>query len=474
MEKYLEYFYDIAAIPHGSRNTKKISDFIKCFAMENNLRYRQDENNNIIVFKDASQGYEDHEPVILQAHIDMVAVKEPGCPKDMENEGLDLYVDGNFMKARGTSLGGDDGIGVAYMMALLGGDYEAPALECIFTSDEEIGMLGAFALDVSDITSRRMINLDHEDDKIFIVSCAGGAEVHFNIPVNKDVYEGTVYEVKVDGLKGGHSGCDIHLGRGNAIKVLCEELCKLNEKIGFTLIEINGGEADNVIPSSATARIMLTGSLDNSLFEREIMALNGMDFYFGNATDYDQAILSVKKEGKSSMISMDDEGTKRVLKFLSDYPTGVVAMSEANPEMVETSLNLGKVTSEEESVKMISLIRSSVDADKDALVYKLCKQAKDNGVDFEMCGGYPGWAYKAESPLRETMIRVFEEKRLCKPTVMGIHAGLECGVFSQKLPGLDCVAIGPDSLDIHSTKERLDLDTAKYCFDYLTEVLKQL
>lgn len=474
MEKYLEYFCNIASIPHGSRNTKMISDYIKAFAVEHGLKYRQDASNNIVVFKKAHPDYADHESVILQAHMDMVAVKTADCMIDMASEGLDLYTEGDYLYARGTSLGGDDGIGVAYMLTLLDGDYKAPELQCIFTVDEEIGMEGATALDMSDITGRRMINLDQEEEGVFVVSCAGGARVDITMPTDKDIQEGTVFRISLNGLKGGHSGIDIDKKRGNAIKVLGEELCKLNERIGFKLIEINGGTADNAIPFECEARIMLTGERDNSLFASEIRKLNGSDYCFGSLEDPDMGVLTVTEEGKREMIAFSDADTVRVLKLIKEYPYGIVNMNEAVPDMVETSLSPGILKTNEESVLIGAAVRSSSNSEKGNLIYKLCKLAKDYDAAYEVYGEYPGWGYVSDSSLRETMVSVYRELFDKMPEVIGIHAGLECGIFAEKLPGLDCVSIGPDSIDIHTVKEHLSLSSARRCFELIKSVLEKL
>ena len=473
MEKYLKYFYEIASIPHGSGNTKMISDYLVKFAQKRELYVRQDEMNNVVIKKPAHKSYVNHEPIALQGHIDMVAVKESVCFKDMKEEGLDLYIDGDYLKAAGTSLGGDDGIAVAYMLDLLDSDYEMPEIQCIFTVDEEVGMVGATGFNPVDITANKMINLDQEKEGEFIVGCAGGATFTFSYVPNKGVYTGSIYEISVSGLLGGHSGIDINQNRGCAIKLVAEELCKLSDKIRIQLIDINGGTADNVIPNDCVARIMLTDECDNPLMEKEVMSLNGQDYYFGSLDVPEMAVLNVKKCGSDSMIALDSESTNKLLKLVSSIPYGVLGMCEADESMVETSNNIGRIISGDDDIKCICMCRSNDNRKKDAIVFELCKLAQSFGASYEISGSYSGWQYAPVSAFRDKMVEIYEKMYLCKPTVMSIHAGLEGGIFCDKIAGLECVSIGPDINDIHSVNEALSLTSAQRCFEYVKEVLRQ-
>lgn len=473
MYKYLEFFYDIADIPHGSGNTHMISEYLVCFAKERGLYYRKDEYNNVVIIKEAAAGYEACEPIILQAHMDMVCVKTAECDKDMSSQGLDLKVKDNRLFAKDTSLGGDDGIGLSYILAILDGNYPSPRIEAIFTSDEEIGMVGAAAFNPFDIEGRRMINLDEENEGGFVAGCAGGASIEAKIKVDKEVYTGFVFSVTLEGLKGGHSGIDINCGRGNAIKVLAEELCKLNSEIAFNLIEIEGGSADNAIPYNCSARIMLTRN-DNPLFRKRVMMNNGQDFYFGDEKDPDCGSLKIEECGSDSMIALTEESTENVLNYLANHPYGVISMDEEISDAVKTSINLGIVKSDEEFILTESLARSSVNAEKDALIYELCKLIGKHNGSYKITSSYPGWPVSGESKLRELMVKVYEEMTLCKPTVGAIHAGLECGLLSEKIKGLDCLAIGPDIRNVHSFNEYVSLESADRTFDYLVKVLEEL
>ncbi len=468
MEKYLEFFKEIASIPHGSTNTKKISDHIVKFAVERGLTYEQDELNNVIIKKEASKGYEDHESVILQGHMDMVAVKEDGIDKDMTTEGLDLYTEGDLLKAKGTSLGGDDGIAVAYMMDILDGEYEHPALECLFTVDEEIGMEGATGIDVSGIKGKRMINIDNEVEGEFIVGCAGGVRVNLSRTVNKEETQGVRVRISVDGLKGGHSGVEIDKKRGNANKILGDVLCQLKAKGTYNIIDISGGTADNVIPSSAYADIMLT----------DVSILSGLDdltLPFGKEEDPDKAQVHVKvleEKAKEKVLVSEDGET--LVEILCKLPDGVTAFDKDNQDFVETSLNLGILRLDGDKLELESLVRSSVEDAKNKLVEELCKLAEKTGFITNLYGNYPGWEYKSDSEIRKVFVEAYEKQYLCKPKIEVIHAGLECGIFAGKIKDLDCISLGPDIKDIHSVNETLSLSSAGRTFELLVSALSQL
>ena len=359
------------------------------------------------------------------------------------------------------------------MVDILTGDYKAPRIEAIITDGEEIGMVGATAFDASDVSANRMINIDQEEEGIFVVSCAGGIHAGIKIPTTKSVEPGTRFRIEIKGLKGGHSGIEIHKKRGNAIKLLADELCKLREHIDFKLIEINGGEADNAIPSNCYADIMLTEGTNPILFN-EVKKLSGEEFYFGTEDDMDYASISVTTMEDQDYIVFDDESTLRVLNILREMKDGVIAMDENDPSFVQTSLNVGIVRTNEENVEADILIRSSIDAEKNAVMFELCKLAKKYDSLTDIDGDYPGWAYRTDSPLREMMVEAYEKEYLCKPKCESIHAGLECGIFASKIDGLDCVSIGPTIEKIHTTEERLDLKSADSCFKFLIHVLEDL
>ena len=471
---YLEKFYEIASIPHGSKNTKLISDYLYKFAKRCGVYVRQDELNNIIMIKEATPGYEDHPPVLLQGHMDMVAVKEEDCFIDMAVDGLDLYVEDGCLKARGTSLGGDDGIAVAYIMELMENNYPAPKIEAVITVDEEIGMLGATDIDLFDITAKQMINLDQEEEGIFVTGCAGGAVCDIHIPVTKEIASGNVYTIRVSGLKGGHSGVDIDKNRGNGIKIIADELCKLAAKVPFKIIEINGGVADNAIPNDVCAKILLEDENLNSIFEREILMLNGLELFFGDAVNYDRAEFSVFKEKYDEMIVLDEESSRKLPEIIKALPYGILSMSKELEGVVETSANPGIITSYEEHIGICISVRSCVNEKKERVILDIGEIVTSNDATMDVHGIYPGWDYVPGTDLEKLMVETYEGMFKKKPTLIAIHAGLECGIFSDKIKGLSCISIGPDIMDIHSVNERLPLDSADRCFEYLKEVLRKL
>ena len=440
-----EYFEQICAIPHGSGNEERISKFIAEFAVSRGLKYVRDSYNNVVIYADGTAGYEDHATVILQGHMDMVAEKEEGCPIDMTTEGLRLMIDGDWITADGTTLGGDDGIAVAFMLAILDDASIAhPPLECVFTTDEEVGMSGAAGLDMSVLKGRTMINLDSEDEGYLLVSCAGGIRVNSAFPVVRENFETRAsYKVEITGLPGGHSGCDIHLNKPNADVELGKKLASLMEADpSLRICEIRGGTKDNVIPSSAYAIVVCD-------------------------TEVGQAVGEVDS-------AFDSESTQRVIRALTELPNGVQRMSKDIEDLPELSLSLGVVDTVGDEVIMKRLIRSNVEQSKKDLANELAASTLILGGSVTFGGDYPGWEYRANSPLRDLMVEVFSEQYGREPVVQAIHAGVECGMFDIGLNGLDAVSIGPDMQDIHSPRERLSISSTTRVWNYVLEVLKRL
>lgn len=469
----LYYFEQICRIPHGSGNTKEISDFCVAFAKEHGLRYIQDEKNNIILFKEGTPGYEQSAPVMIQGHLDMVCEQEPECTIDFATDGLALEVDGDFISAGGTTLGGDDGIAVAYALALLAADdIPHPPLEVVFTVDEEVGMLGAAAIDCSSLKSRMMLNMDSEDEGYLLVSCAGGMCAIAHLPVQRSEKQGTEVALTVRGLTGGHSGVEIDKGRGNANQLLGRLLYELKQEISFVLVSVNGGLKDNAIPREAVAKLMVADETAQQVSEfaaawQEILH---------NEYQITDPTLEVRAEMQASATAqgMDDVSADRVICALFNYPGGVQRMSREIDGLVQTSLNLGILVTKPEEVTMSFSVRSSVESEKRALYHQLESLTKQLGGTLEHVGDYPAWEYKHESALRDLMVTVFEEQYGHKPVVHAIHAGVECGLFSGKMPGLDCVSFGPNILDIHTTSERISISSIQRVWAYVKEILKRL
>ena len=464
------YFEEICAVPHGSGNTKMISDYLVDFAKEHGLRYIQDVNNNVILFGEGTCGMENHAPVILQGHMDMVCEKDADCPIDMATEGLDLTHDGNYVFAKGTTLGGDDGIAVAMALALLADKSIAhPPIEAIITVDEEIGLLGAASIDLAEVKGRTLINIDSEEEGIFTVSCAGGATAHISLPVDRRAVYGPCIRLAVDGLQGGHSGVEIHKNRANANKVMGEFMSRIQKLMPLCLTSFSGGSKDNAIPRSCQANLVAMGiHLDriNTIAEElqaEIRA------------QYDEPEATVQAFDVDALggNSLSTESTAKVIGLLCSVPNGVQAMSADIEGLVQTSLNMGIAKLGDRFTTTFS-VRSSVNQEKQDLLGKLETLATFYDGSFSKMGEYPAWEYKKESNLRDTMVRVYTDMYGKAPEVVAIHAGLECGLLSEKLPGLDSVSIGPQMHDIHTSRERLEIGSTERTWKFLLEVLKNL
>lgn len=467
------YFEEICKIPHGSGNTRQISDYLKAFADEHGLYCRQDELNNIIMIKEASKGYEDHEPVLLQGHMDMVAVKDADCTIDMTKDGLQLEILGDRLTAKGTSLGGDDGIAVAFGLALLAGEeYRHPRIELILTVDEEVGMEGATGLTVDDLTAKRMINLDQEEEKIFITGCAGGARIDIRKKTETEQVKGVLCKLKISGLQGGHSGQEINKERGNAICLMGRLLAALQEKTPVYLKEVSGGTADNAIPNEVCAEIVVTEwTEDIAAFMEEKFC--GLKAEFAGKEDGLKCELQVGAE--DALIEVcNRKDSEQWIHLLNVIPHGVIANSVKMKGLVETSLNPGILNVSAVEGMVSTSVRSSNAAAKEALINQLKSLAALCDATVGIRGDYPGWDYDPDSPLREKMVTIYEEMYGVKPQIEAIHAGLECGIFQSKIPGLDCVSIGPDMQDIHTTRETLSIPSVQRVWKFLLKVLESL
>ena len=464
------YFEKLCSIPHGSGNTKMISDYMVSFAREQGLKYIQDELNNVILFGDGTCGMENHPPVILQGHMDMVCDQNPDCKIDMSAEGLDVTHDGVSVFAKGTTLGGDDGIAVAFAMALLADPTIAhPPLEVIITVDEEVGMLGANGIDVSMLKGRTMINLDSEDEGIFIVSCAGGARATLSLEAPRRAVYGPCIRLSVDSLRGGHSGAEIHKNRGNANKIMGEFMRRIQQKMPLCMTSFTGGVKDNAIPHSCQATFVAMGTE----MERINEIAQELQAEIRRAYDEPNAQIQAFHVDALGGNSLSTEDTARITDLLCRAPNAIQSMSQQIPGLVQTSLNMGVVRLGERFAITFS-VRSSVNQEKNELLQKLRSLAEEFHADYTQCGEYPAWEFKEDSALRQTMVRIFTEQYGKEPQVLALHAGLECGLLGEKLPGLDCVSIGPQMHDIHTSREKLEIASTERTWKFLLEVLKAL
>lgn len=467
------YFEEICNIPHGSYNEKEISNYLVAYAKEHDFQYWQDDLYNVVMKVPASKGREEEAPLIMQGHMDMVCEKTADSDFDFEKDGLNLAIDGDYIYAKDTTLGGDDGVAVAFMLAI--GDDSTishPELEFIITVSEEVGMEGASAIDLSMLRGTQMLNLDSEEEGIFLCSCAGGLSAVSKVPVEREaISNATTVDITVEGLQGGHSGCEIDKERGNANILLGRVLNEIMKSCNISLAHIEGGKKDNAIPVLATATLVieekdipdLTKTCDamNQVLKKEYELSDAkVNVTVSDARKLDQVMVITEKS------------MKNIISLLMVIPNGVMAMSTSVKGLVETSLNLGILRLEQNELYLQHAIRSSVTSRK-FYVYDRVKALIENiGGSCEMQGEYPAWEYKTESAVRPKVIELYKKLYNKEPVMEGIHAGLECGLLAEKIKDLDCVAMGPDILDIHTTAERLSISSTKRVYEFLIEYMK--
>lgn len=465
IEKVVRFFEEFSAIPHGSGNTSMIADYLVDFAKKRNLDYSRDSADNVVIRKAATKGYEDRPGIIFQGHLDMVAEKKPESDIDMEKDGLKLYRDGDFLRAENTTLGGDDGVALAYALAILDSDdIPHPSFEAVFTSDEEIGLLGAVAINPAAIKGRLLINIDSDEEGVFTVGCAGGMRSDVVLPVRRTNSANDSYRVKVSGFKGGHSGVEIDKGRVNANKALVEIISKIGD---ISIKDIRGGNADNAIPRESEC--VFSSSFDHTALINKL----GAELKAKYADiEPDISVIVEKIENTAAGVSVED--SMRLISLLDKLPSGIIAMSSDVEGLVETSLNMGILRLNADSAEISFSVRSAKGSEKQKLGEKLMAIAKDHGAEYSTRGEYPAWEYKKDSHLRDVMKKVYEDMYKVSPKIVIIHAGLECGIFSEKLDGIDCVSIGPDNYDIHTTEERLSLSSFERVWQFLIRVLREI
>ena len=468
--RVLELFEEISAIPRGSGNEEAVAKMIEKFASDRGCYCLRDGRNNVFVRVPATAGREHEGAILLQGHTDMVCEKNSGVEHDFMRDGLELYVEDGWLRARGTTLGGDDGIAVAMALAVLDAD-DIPhgPLECVFTADEEVGMIGARALDASDLKAKYLINIDSEEERVLTVSCAGACRTLCTLPVTRVPFDGQTLRVRISGLAGGHSGEEIHKGRANANLLLGRALDEMSRAGALRLIRVSGGAKDNAIPREAEA-VVRTG--DAAALRRAVEALAAALRAEYHAAD--GHITVTVTETDDGLTPMDAASTERAITLLLCAPNGVVEMSMDVPGLVQTSLNLGRLTSDEASLRASFMIRSSINSQKNAVASRLARLAEALGGQTELDSDYSAWPYRPESPLRDRVAEVFYEQYGEKPRIAALHAGLECGILSGKLPELDCISLGPDLTDIHTPRERLHIASTERTWRLLLGTLKRL
>lgn len=469
------YFDKLTKIPRCSFEEEKIRDYLIKFAKEHNLEYKTDDIGNIVIIKEATKGYEDVDSIILQGHMDMVCEKTPECTIDFSKDPIKYEIDGDFIIARETTLGADNGIAVAMTLALLEADiYKHPKIEALFTVNEESGMTGAANLEKGMVTSKRLLNIDSEAEGVGCISCAGAERDLIKLKKEyKELDEDkNIYEIIVNGLKGGHSGQEIQVGLGNAVKILGRSLYRLFEKVDGDLIEIEGGAKPNAIPRYAKA-IVAVNEDDIKKIQDVIVELNSNFVRELGKVDPDVRLNFEKSKLRSDKAFTDDL-KNNIVSILNILPNGVIAMSKNIHGLVETSVNLGVIENKEDSVNIISNIRSSVQSSKEyvGLVNKI--SAENFGAEFEIITKYPAWEYKENSPLREVAKKSYKEVSGKEFKLEAIHAGLECGIFVETIGDIDMLSIGPNMKGVHAPGEHLSISSTERVFDFLIKILENL
>ena len=477
-EKVFHYFAEISKIPRASKKEKEISDWLVKFAKERKLKVIQDEHYNVIIKKKATEGYEDFSPLILQGHMDMVWEKNKDTEFDFSTQGIELVIDGDFLKANGTTLGADNGIAVAYALAILDSDdIKHPALEVVITTDEEDGMSGVANLDFDEFDGKTLINLDTEEYGEVYVSSAGGTrtETKFIFETKKIGNGYTPISIEVKGLSGGHSGAEIHKNLGNSIKILSEVLYHLSKRYEMSLIHIDGGGKVNAIPREAVAEIAV--KLDGDSID-ELKKLAGLafenilkDFKVSDKSP----ILAIEKiEEKNLGISLGD--TLNIINFLHEVPNGVLEMSKHIEGLVETSINIGFISTEivdgNVKIRIKSLARSMANDPLNKLVEEITDLTRKHDANIKIVASNPSWEYKEDSKIRELIAKSFKEITGNEPVIKAIHAGLECGVFTQNIKGADVVSIGPNIYGAHTPEERMDIKSVGETWEWLLKILE--
>ena len=469
-KQVFEHFAALSRVPRGSGDRKRIADFVETFAKEHGLRCVHDGAHNVIIYKNGSAGREHEPPVILQGHLDMVCQKTADSTVDFTKDGIELYVDGNELRAKDTTLGADNGIAAAMILAVLeDGTLSHPPIEAVFTADEEIGMLGAWELDMSALAGRRMINLDAEEYGVLTVSCAGGSDLVLTVNVTRETVQDVPVTVALHGLRGGHSGVEIDKHRQNADKLMGELLMRFLGD-GVRVVSVDGGDKGNAIPNACTAVLCVA---DPHAFTKAVTVwlqtkqetLRQTEPYFTfDVTAGDEDLLS----------PMTASDANRVAALLAAVPDGVVQMSREIEGLVETSLNLGILKTDVDRVVLHHTLRSNKQAGLDLLERTVVNAATGVADGIDAFGHYPPWEFQADSPLQQTFIKCYETQVGKPPKVEAIHAGLECAVFASRLEGLDCIACGPSMRDVHTVDEALNIPSTQQTFSLLLAILETL
>lgn len=470
-EKVFAFFEKICSIPHGSGNCAALSAFIADFAKQRRLDFAVDAEQNVLIRKPASPGYEKYETLILQGHLDMVCEKDPELEFDFAKDAIQPYIDGDDIRARGTSLGGDNGIAIAMMLAILDDDtLHHPQLEMLMTVDEETSMDGAFGFDCAQLRGHRLINLDSEYEGVLMCSCAGGVDVVCNLPVLREEKEGCRLTLTVAHLRGGHSGVEIDKGRANANILMGRLLFRLQNELPLGIAEYCGGSRVNAIASHAEAEILIEKSRLTECEEhiKQMEAIFRKEYH---ASDPDISVnLKLSESGCFSVL--DEASAARMISLLLILPDGMQEMSAEMPGLVQTSCNLGATSLQESAFTFTSSIRSCMETKKMMLAEKIMRIVVLTGGSAALEGDYPGWSYQPDSRLKETLINAYQKVCGIKASAEAVHAGMECGIFAAGIPNLDCVSIGPTMGDVHTPQEHLSISSVQRTWKVLLTALE--
>lgn len=475
--KVFHYFEEISQIPRRSGNEKALSDHMVVFAKDRGFEVTQDDALNVLIRKPGTPGYENAKAVVLQGHLDMVCEQNAGRGFDFEKDPIDLVIEGEWLTANGTTLGADNGIALAYAMAVLDSeDLAHPPLEVVFTTDEEVGLTGAIKMDKSQLTSAYFINLDSEEEGELTVGCAGGLKAAFHLPVVRTTYRfdnPVGLHIEIKNLKGGHSGVDINDHRANADIILGRVLSTLRDEFSLRVLNVAGGSKDNVIPREALASIVIEADYHDKF--KEVFESVVAQVKQENATgDPNMTITAKELVDFDPKAAMSKKTTETLLFTLLNVPNGIQTMSADLEDMVESSLNLGKLAVEDEKIVFLFAVRSNVRSLKYAITRQLKWFADFIGATFIQNADYPEWEFKPQSYLLEKAGEVYEELFGKRPLVKAIHAGLEPGVFLEKLPNIEAISFGPDMEEVHSPNERLHIESTSRTWDYLVALLASL
>jgi len=472
---FWKYFADLSAIPRGSKNEKEAGEWVKKVASDHSLEYKQDDAGNIVVRVPATPGHENAQTVILQGHLDMVHEKNSDVDFDFEKDGIRLKIEDGWITADGTTLGADNGVGVAASLAVLDSpEVVHGPLELLFTVDEETGLTGASALRTGFVTGKRMLNLDSEDDKTFYIGCAGGSDAHILLPLNwESPPDGTIgVKILVTGLSGGHSGLNIVENRGNAIRLLTRILARTGRRDDYLgLASIEGGSKHNAIPREAWAVFTGDGQAIDVLKQAAKEELTLFREEFGSSDPDARAELS---EVKKPDLVVDVSTRDRLLGTLLGLPNGVLSMSRDMPGLVETSTNLAVVRLDDDYARIHMSSRSSVSASVSKTNWQIAAVAGLAGAQVEMGGSYPGWKPDMNSHLLKIATETYRDLRGSGPEVTAIHAGLECGIIGERFPGMDMISFGPTIEGAHSPEERMNIASAQRFWELLRGMLAVL